>query len=120
MQAVSLHDVHGCGKPIHQRYRAECCPALAGRCAQAGGESGSDDEDDEGDLSDEAMFRMDAKLAAFFAAAQDSKRGARAQRNELLNFKMRVIALLEAFCKKVRPAQGAACRGRGRLPTCTQ
>jgi hypothetical protein len=71
------------------------------------GGSGSDEEG----LSDEAMFRMDSKLAAYFAAAQQSKRGAKAQRDELLNFKLRVLALLEAFMKKVRPRGWAEQRG---------
>lgn len=66
---------------------------------QASAGSGSESEDE--GLDDEAMFRMDAKLAAYFAAAQESKRGERAQRDELLNFKMRVLGLLEAYIKKV-------------------
>ncbi|GAB4814705.1 hypothetical protein N2152v2_001751 [Parachlorella kessleri] len=64
-------------------------------------EDGAASSEDEEGMSDEAMFRMDAKLAAYFAAAKQSKRGARAQREELLNFKLRVIALLDAFIKKV-------------------
>lgn len=63
--------------------------------------AGSGSESDDEGMSDEAMFRMDAKLAAYFAAAQQSRRGAKAAREELANFKMRVAALLEAFIKKV-------------------
>lgn len=80
-----------------------CCHAPlqgAAKSGDDGGGSGSDSDESEG-MDDEAMFRMDAKLATYFAAARDSKRGVRAQREELLNFKMRVAALLEALVKKV-------------------
>ena len=56
--------------------------------------------------ADEAMFRMDSKLASYFATLKEGRGGggaARAARDELLNFKMRVATLLEAFCKRVRP-----------------
>lgn len=53
-------------------------------------------------MSDEAMFRMDAKLASYFATLKEGKGGAaRAARDELINFKMRVAGLVEAFCKRV-------------------
>jgi hypothetical protein len=55
--------------------------------------------------ADEAMFRMDSKLASYFATLKEGRGGggaARAARDELLNFKMRVATLLEAFCKRVR------------------
>ncbi len=50
------------------------------------------------------MFRMDANVASYFATLKEGKgRGAaRAARDELVNFKMRVAGLLEAFCKRVR------------------
>ncbi len=52
--------------------------------------------------ADEAMFRMDAKLASYFATLKEGKGGAaRAARDELVNFKMRVAGLVEAFCKRV-------------------
>ena len=54
-------------------------------------------------LADEAMFRMDAKLASYFSTLKEGRgRGAaRAARDELINFKMRVAALVEALCKRV-------------------
>lgn len=46
---------------------------------------------------------MDAKLASYFATLKEGKGGAaRAARDELVNFKMRVAGLVEAFCKRVR------------------
>lgn len=45
---------------------------------------------------------MDAKLASYFATLKEGKGGAaRAARDELINFKMRVAGLVEAFCKRV-------------------
>lgn len=64
--------------------------------------------------ADEAMFRMDAKLASYFATLKEGRGGgaARAARDELINFKMRVAGLVEAFCKRVsqlmRPPASAA------------
>ena len=52
--------------------------------------------------ADEAMFRMDAKLASYFATLKEGRGGsARTARDELINFKMRVAGLVEAFCKRV-------------------
>lgn len=57
---------------------------------------------------------MDAKLASYFATLKEGKgRGAaRAARDELINFKMRVAGLLEAFCKRVREARAAGLAWR--------
>lgn len=52
------------------------------------------------DATDEQMFRMDAKLAAYFSTLRDGRIGAKSNRQELINFKMRVLALLESFVKK--------------------
>lgn len=49
---------------------------------------------------------MDAKLASYFATLKEGRGGsARAARDELINFKMRVAGLLEAFCKRVGGAK---------------
>ena len=51
---------------------------------------------------------MDSKLASYFATLKEGKGGggARAARDELVNFKMRVAGLVEAFCKRVSAAGG--------------
>ena len=54
--------------------------------------------------ADEAMFHMDAKLASYFSVLKEGKGSdgsARTARHELINFKMRVAALMEVFCKRV-------------------
>ena len=55
---------------------------------------------DVGDATDEQMFLMDAKLAAYFSTLRDSRSGTKSNRQDLCNFKMRVLALLEAFIKR--------------------
>jgi hypothetical protein len=54
--------------------------------------------------ADEAMFRLDAKLASYFATLKQGRAkggSSQQQRRQLLDFKMRVAALLDAFCKRV-------------------
>ncbi|GLI61735.1 hypothetical protein VaNZ11_004161, partial [Volvox africanus] len=65
-----------------------------------------DDESEDGDegLDDEAMFRMDDKLAAYFRSLAGGRPGsteAAERAAALLNFRLRALALLETFAKKV-------------------
>ena len=52
-------------------------------------------------MGDEAMFRMDAALAATFSSIkQDRGASAKLAREDLIHFKMRVASLLEAYIKR--------------------
>lgn len=63
------------------------------------------------------MFRLDSKLASYFATLHEGKGGggaaARAARDELVNFKMRAAGLVEAYCKRVRAMGGGGGSGVG-------
>lgn len=60
---------------------------------------------------------MDSKLASYFATLKEGRGGrgaARAARDELINFKMRVAGLVEAFCKRVGAEKEWWCWKMGR------
>lgn len=59
------------------------------------GQAPSDDED----MDDEAMFRMDDKLAAYFRAMQRGGAGKQVAA-ALLSLRLRVVVLLEEFAKR--------------------
>lgn len=56
--------------------------------------------DDPMEATDEQMFKMDAMLAATFATMRSSRDNKRA-RQDAINFKLRSLACLEAYVKKV-------------------
>ncbi|KAL6769432.1 hypothetical protein ACKKBG_A30985 [Auxenochlorella protothecoides x Auxenochlorella symbiontica] len=72
--------------------------------AEAGAASPSgqgNDSDDGLGATDAEMFRMDAKLAAYFATIKNGKGGnAKAAAEQLDQFKLRVVTLLEYFLKR--------------------
>ncbi|KAG2493575.1 hypothetical protein HYH03_008094 [Edaphochlamys debaryana] len=66
------------------------------------GKAGSEEEESE-DMDDEAMFRMDEKLAAYFRSIAGGRAGSAAaaeRASALVNFRLRALALLEALAKK--------------------
>lgn len=70
----------------------------------AGPPSGSESDSDVEAMGDDAMFRMDAALAATFSSMRAGARGSagrRLAREELLHFKMRVAGLLDVFARRV-------------------
>ncbi|GIM10483.1 hypothetical protein Vretimale_14025 [Volvox reticuliferus] len=79
----------------------------SGKKVSGKGSRGNDEdksEDDDEGLDDEAMFRMDDKLAAYFRSLVGGRAGsteAAERASALLNFRLRALALLEAFAKKV-------------------
>lgn len=63
--------------------------------------AGSDDDDD--NATDAEMFRMDKHLGAYFAALKAGAGGnAKAAAEQLEQFRLRIVVLLEIFFKKVR------------------
>lgn len=75
-------------------------PSQAGAASPSG--QGNDSDDGLG-ATDAEMFRMDAKLAAYFATIKNGKGGnAKAAAEQLDQFKLRVVTLLEYFLKRVR------------------
>ncbi|RMZ53345.1 hypothetical protein APUTEX25_004833, partial [Auxenochlorella protothecoides] len=64
--------------------------------------SGQGNDSDDGlGATDAEMFRMDAKLAAYFATIKNGKGGnAKAAAEQLDQFKLRVVTLLEYFLKR--------------------
>lgn len=60
------------------------------------------DGDDDGEgATDADMFKMDEKLASYFSVLKDGRGGgSKAQKDELLNFKMRVAALIDSYIRK--------------------
>jgi len=74
-----------------------------------GTSSSDDDDDDDEKMTDADMFRMDDKLASYFSTLKEGRGGgAKSQKQDLLNFKMRVASLLESLFKK--------CPDSGLLP----
>ena len=62
---------------------------------------GSDDDDDDGGADDAEMFRMDAKMAAYLRGMVDARKGAKERKAALANLRLRALALIETFAKKV-------------------
>ena len=59
---------------------------------------GSRDDDDLPDATDEQMFKMDAMLGEYFSS--HSKKSKREMKEDLVNFKLRVLNCLEIFMRK--------------------
>lgn len=66
---------------------------------------GDEDEDDDG-ADDAEMFRMDAKMAAYLRGMVDARQGAKERRAALCNLRLRALALIDTFAKKVRGSHG--------------
>jgi hypothetical protein len=54
------------------------------------------------DLDDEAMFRIEPKIAEYLRAAADEKRGAREAAEALAALRFKALTLLEVYARKVR------------------
>jgi DNA polymerase phi len=98
----SEEDEHEEDEASESEEEAEAAAAGAKAAKRDGSDSGSDSDAsaDADDFTDEQMFKMDAKLAAYFSTVRDSRSVAKASAQELANFKMRVLALLEAFMRR--------------------
>ncbi|GLC57322.1 hypothetical protein PLESTB_001211700 [Pleodorina starrii] len=74
------------------------------KAAGKGGEEEEDgEEEEEPDMDDEAMFRMDAKLAAYFRSMVGGRAGGAAAAERaaaLLDFRLRALRLLEVVQRK--------------------
>ncbi|PNH10963.1 hypothetical protein TSOC_002263 [Tetrabaena socialis] len=106
--------------------------------SEEGSEDGSEEEGSEADeeegapkgkeagkkrkgaaMDDEAMFRMDSKLAAYFKSISGGRAGGAAaveRAAALMNFRLRALALLEVFAKKVGLRAGAGPRRGAKAP----
>ncbi len=63
-------------------------------------------------MDDEAMFRMDDKLAAYFKSMVGGRAGGQAAAERaaaLLNFRLRALALIEVYAKKVGEGARTQC-----------
>ena len=69
--------------------------------AKVGGSDDDDDDDDDGGADDAEMFRMDAKMAAYLRGMVDARKGAKERKAALANLRLRALALIETFAKKV-------------------
>jgi DNA polymerase phi len=56
--------------------------------------------DNEGGFTDEQMFKLDAQLSAVFSTMR-SRRDNKSVRQDIINFKLRTLACIEAYMKKV-------------------
>lgn len=62
--------------------------------------SDADDGKDPFEATDEQMFKMDAMLASYFATMRSGRDSKRA-RQDMINFKLRALACLEGYMRKV-------------------
>lgn len=84
-------------------FEAKLAEALGPHRAKSGREEANDDEESDSDMDDDEMDQVDTQLAKVFRARRDAleqKKDKKDAKENMVNFKNRVLDLLEIYVKK--------------------
>lgn len=84
-------------------FEAKLAAALGPHRAKSGDEGANDDDESDSDMDDDEMEQVDTQLAKVFQARRDAleqKKDKKDAKENMVNFKNRVLDLLEIYVKK--------------------